>query len=332
MFSSFSRRRIAILLALTSLLLVTLDQGENQVIAKARNVFSVVLHPFETAAEVVARPIERVWDGITKVDDLQRENQELRDRLANQRGAEVQAISAQLQLADIQKLTGLTRSSKSKVALATVIGDAPGNFQNTVEIDLGANAGLRAGMPVTDGFGLVGRIRVVKETTAIVLLITDPEFSVKAEVLQSPLTAVTAPRPRATTATTKPRVTSTTRPRSTTTTTTRPPATSTSTTLVAPPVRETGTLTGRTANRPLVMRFIDDTASSRAVRVGAIVQTAGGSNSLAPQGIPIGVVTKVAKAQGGGEAVVEVTPNGKLTQLKFVAVVLFVPNPTALGT
>ena len=58
-------------------------------------------------------------------------------------------------------------------------------------------------------------------------------------------------------------------------------------------VRETGTLRGQTFDKPLRFAFIDDTATSRIICEGARVQTAGGSSSNAPPGLPIGKVTKV---------------------------------------
>ena len=68
------------------------------------------------------------------------------------------------------------------------------------------------------------------------------------------------------------------------------------------------------------------------MKVGAIVDTAGGNNSLAPQGIPIGVITPHPRADAAAAApLVEVTPNASLKRLNFVAVVLYVPNQDAVG-
>ncbi|MDO9176679.1 MAG: rod shape-determining protein MreC, partial [Actinomycetota bacterium] len=67
------------------------------------------------------------------------------------------------------------------------------------------------------------------------------------------------------------------------------------------------------------------------VKVGAIVDTAGGNNSLAPQGIPIGTITRIVDQTGDSSRVVEVTPNANLRRLYFVTVVLFVSNADAVG-
>ena len=372
MFSSFSRRRIAVLLALTCLMLVSIDRvGDNAVISKVRRVFAVAVHPFEVATRVVARPVERVWDGIVHADELREQNERLRDQVSAQAGAAVEAVAAQLQLADLKRLTGLNASSSYSVAFASVIGEAPGNFQNSVEIDLGANVGLKVGMPVTDGRGVIGRIKVVKDTSSVVLLITDPSYRVQAELLM-PADAIdesgpgdtgvpgtgaggttdTGPLPG--TAATGPPVTDppvtgppnsepgdplSTGPsgdgaatRDTGVPGTGDTTTTTTTTLVPDVVRETGILEGQTADRPLLLRFVDISSTSRSVRPGATVLTAGGVNSLAPPGLQIGVVTKVELGASSGDALIEVEPYARLRQLKFVAVVLYVPNPASAGT
>jgi cell shape-determining protein MreC len=76
---------------------------------------------------------------------------------------------------------------------------------------------------------------------------------------------------------------------------------------------------------------VDTTSSVTSVKVGAIVDTAGGNNSTAPQGIPIGVITRIERQTGSSSALVEVTPNASLKRLNFVAVVLYVPNQDAVG-
>ena len=67
------------------------------------------------------------------------------------------------------------------------------------------------------------------------------------------------------------------------------------------------------------------------VRVGAVVDSAGGANSLAPQGIPIGIISRIERQTGSSSALVEVTPNASLKRLNFVAVVLYSPNQDAVG-
>ena len=355
MLSSLSRRRVVVLLILTSLLLITLDRrANNVVIDKARQAFSVIIRPFDIAANAVSKPIANAWYGITHYDDVKTENEALHDQIEHQRGAEIEAKTAINIANDLLKLNRLTSVRNIKGVAARVIGGAPSNFQNTIEITVGSRDGVAVGMPVTDGAGLIGKVTNVNPDSSFVMLITDPQFAVQAQVLSrvdetdtssttSSTTLNTAPsgRPLGSTTSTSTTTTTTTTQVSTTTTTipsggatqggtTTSSTSTTSTTLPSFKVRrETGDITGQGADRPLLFSLIDDTALTN-VKVGDIVDTAGGTKSLAPQSIPIGTITAVTRRLGSRSPIVEVEPNASLTQLNFVSVVLFVPNQAAI--
>ena len=352
MFSSLSRRRVVVLLILTSLLLITLDRrANNVVIDKARQAFSVIIRPFDIAANAVSKPVANAWYGITHYSDVKTENLALHDQIEHQKGAEIEAKTAINIANDLLKLNRLTSARNIKGVAAQVIGDAPSNFQNTIEITVGSRDGVAVGMPVTDGAGLIGKVTKVNPDSAFVMLITDPQFAVQAQVLSrvdeadassttSSTTPNTAPSGRSLASTTSTSTTTTTTTTPTTTTvpgagtppgiTTTSSTSTTSTTLPSFKVRrETGDITGQGADRPLLFSLIDDTALT-SVKIGDIVETAGGTKSLAPQSIPIGTITAVTRRLGSRSPIVEVEPNASLNQLNFVSVVLFVPNQAAI--
>jgi rod shape-determining protein MreC len=349
--SSLSRRRVVVLLILTSLLLITLDRrGNNAFIDKARQAFAVILRPFDIAADAVSKPIANAWYGITKFDELRAENEALRDQIEHQKGAEIEAQTAITKFYELLKLYRLTSVHSYKSVIAQVVGEAPSNFQNTVEITVGTRDGISVGMPVTDGAGLIGKVTKVYPDRSVVMLITDPQFSVQAQVLSrvdAEEAATTTSSPPANTAisgrpldsTTTTSTTTTTVPEESTTTTAlgatpgqTTTSTSSTTTTTLPEItvrRETGDIDGQGADRPLLFSLIDDTALTN-VKVGDTVETAGGTKSLAPQSIPIGKITAVTRRLGSRSPIVEVEPNASLTQLNFVSVVLFVPNQAAI--
>ena len=357
MFSGLSRRRVLLLVVLTCVLLITLDKSGNPVIGRVRSVFARVVQPIDTAVEAVALPIERAWNGIANYDDLERENEALWDQIQHMKGNDVEARSAVLEYRELLKLNQLTSKFQYDTVAAQVVGDSPSNFQNTVEISVGSAQGVGIGMPVTDGAGLIGRITKVFPDRSIVLLITDPQFSVPAQVLSTPgvdptgttqptqsTTLSGIPESDLTSSTTSSTSTTTTQPlppeltpiESSTSSTQAPTGNNTTTvaattTTIVEVVRETGLLEGQGNDKPMLLRFVDTTSSVTNVKVGAIVDTAGGNSGLAPQGIPIGIITKVQKQTGSSSALVEVTPNASLKRLNFVAVVLFQPNPSAIG-
>ena len=357
MLSSLSRRRVVVLLVLTSLLLITLDRrSNNPVIDKARQAFAVVMRPFDIAAEAVSKPVANAWYGITNYDDLRAENEALHDQVEHQKGAEIEAQTAITKFYELLKLYRLTSVHSYKSVIAQVVGEAPSNFQNTVEITVGTRDGIAVGMPVTDGAGLIGKVTKVYPDRSVVMLITDPQFSVQAQVLSRveeepggsttssspPNTAISGrPLDSTTSTSTSTTTTTTTAPQSATTTTSSPfgvtpgqstTSTSSTTTTTLPEItvrRETGDIDGQGADRPLLFSLIDDTALTN-VKVGDTVETAGGTKSLAPQSIPIGKITSVTQRLGSRSPIVEVEPNASLTQLNFVSVVLFVPNQAAI--
>lgn len=334
MFSSLSRQRVAVLLVLTSLLLLTIDRTGNPIVDRGRDVMSVVLSPFTAAAETIARPIENAWNGITQYSDVRRENVELRDQLEIQRGAEIESRAAIREAQELLELNLLTVAYQGEAA--RVVGAAPGNFLNTVEINKGATSGFRVGMPVVSGAGLVGKITQVYPRRSVVLLITDPQFRIGAEVLTTgvaptsstidPSSTTPSGRPvGGLTSSTTTSTTTTTVPGSTTTTTTiqgsSTASSSTTTTTLLPVSRETGIIAGQGNERDLVLEFVDDS-----VVVGDVVQTAGGRLSIAPQGIPIGTITLVERQSDTSSVVVEVRPSADLRNLNFVKVVLYSPE------
>jgi rod shape-determining protein MreC len=60
---------------------------------------------------------------------------------------------------------------------ARVVDTSPSNFEQTVVIDRGDAVGVRKGMPVVTGAGLVGRVVSVSKKRAVVLLLTDRSFN-----------------------------------------------------------------------------------------------------------------------------------------------------------
>jgi rod shape-determining protein MreC len=104
-------------------------------------------------------------------------------------------------------------------------------------------------------------------------------------------------------------------------------AVTTSTTSTTLPIieKEYGALEGRGRLRLPQIRFLQDTPSLAELQVGDLVETAGGSESLAPPGIPVGRVLNRANRPGSGGPLLDVELNADLARLNFVRVVLYKP-------
>jgi cell shape-determining protein MreC len=105
-----------------------------------------------------------------------------------------------------------------------------------------------------------------------------------------------------------------------------PASTSTTTTTIPEPVeKEFGALEGRGGDRLPQIRFLQNNPSLAELEECDLVETAGGSESLAPPGIPVGEVANRADRSGSGGPLLDVDPYADLDALNFVRVALYKP-------
>lgn len=358
--STFTRRRAIFLLSLTSILLITLDLRGSSVVNGARSAFGALFRPIESATRVITKPIQNTWHGITHYDDVVEENRRLRDLVAYGQGANIAAIATVREAQELLALNGLPTLAGISSCTAQVVGQSPSNFSQTVEINRGSECGIKVGMPVLNAAGMIGKITNVYNKRAVVMLLTDPGYSLSVKVVNTPPTTTTTTVPGApsTSSTTTTTTTTTTVPRTTTSTikgftpgstipttsTTRAPGDSTPPGTASPnqpgqntnspitvppgadlPLRETGAMEGRGLSKNPVVRFIENQPRFGAVAVGSPVISAGGATSLAPPDIVIGTVSKVVKRTGTLGPILEVKLSANLTNLNFVRVLLYQP-------
>ena len=220
---SVSRRRAIALLALSSILLITLDLQGNSVVHGLRNVFSTIFQPIQSSASVLTRPLGNTWQGITNYGELEAENARLQDQLDQQEGAFIAALATVRDAQELLALNGIDNLADISSVTAQVVGGSPSNYSQTVEINQGSDRGLRVGMPVVNAAGLVGRITWVDNNRSLVLLANDSLYAIPVQVVNQP-DIVPATTTTTTTTTTSTTTTSTSTTTSTTTTTLAPVA------------------------------------------------------------------------------------------------------------
>jgi rod shape-determining protein MreC len=174
------RRRSRVVLALlllTSFTLITLDyrSGSGSPLSPFRSAVSAVVGPVERAAAAIVRPVRGVLEDIgnlgrskDRIDKLEAENARLR---AENNQADLYAT----RLREISKVNHLAGVGQYRIVKAQVValGDALG-FEYTATIDAGTKDGIKPGLTVINGDGLVGRVKTVGRDTATVLLAIDP--------------------------------------------------------------------------------------------------------------------------------------------------------------
>lgn len=182
-----SRLTIA-LLVITSITVLTLDFRDSAVVSGAREVAATVFSPLRGVAETATQPFSNAWNGVTGYEDLERENEELRAQIAEMEGERVRDADASEQLAGLLDQLDIEWVGDIPTATARVVAGPGSNFSRAIEIDKGSDHGLKVGMPVTNGAGLVGKLVQVTSKRSHVMLITDPDFAVGVRLVDSGVT------------------------------------------------------------------------------------------------------------------------------------------------
>jgi rod shape-determining protein MreC len=168
------------LLILTSVTVITLDyRGDaGGVIDSIKGTAQDAFAPVQDAADAAFRPVGDFFQGITHYGALEKENARLRDQLEEARGQTLRAADAEREREQLLELDNLTVVQNIPSVAARVVSTSTSNFDLTIQIDKGKDAGVALRMPVVTGAGLVGRVTSVSRTRSTILLITDPSSSV----------------------------------------------------------------------------------------------------------------------------------------------------------
>ncbi|MDX2219013.1 MAG: rod shape-determining protein MreC [Burkholderiales bacterium] len=159
-----------------------------------RMTVSAVLHPIERAIAMPGEMAGRVADYFTSQDKLLADNRALELKVL-----ELSAASQQAKLlkSEHERLIRLAQANDRLAAagapagvIAEIIRDARNPFNRRIIIDKGMAQGLRAGLPVIDGSGVVGQVTALGTLTSEVTLITEKDQSVPVMLVRNGLRAV----------------------------------------------------------------------------------------------------------------------------------------------
>ncbi len=175
------RQRIAAtVLAVLALGFITLDLGGSS-LSSAHDGVRGTLGALYRGTDGVLGPVRRFVQGVPSAGTNQARVAELRHENAALR-ARVQQDEADRSTHDqLARLQLAASSTAHRIVPARVIALGPGQgFDWTVTLDIGTSSGVHAGLTVTDGAGLVGRVLHADRDTCIVLLAADPGSGVGA--------------------------------------------------------------------------------------------------------------------------------------------------------
>jgi rod shape-determining protein MreC len=172
-------RLLLVLLLVSSLFLITLDLRGVNIATGLRNTTQSVLSPVEGFFSKLFSPVGNFFGDIknlgstrNKINNLTAENEKL---IAD---AAVNAdVAGQLdQLKGVLDLAG--RGGYKVVAARVINRGANTTFKQTITIDAGSTSGITPNMTVISDAGLVGVVKSVTSSSAVVLLMSDPTFKI----------------------------------------------------------------------------------------------------------------------------------------------------------
>jgi rod shape-determining protein MreC len=183
-------RLLVVGLVAASLAIITLDfrEGDAGPLASMGRAAQAFMAPLQEGVTRATRPVGDFLTGIAHLPSLSRENQELRDQLAQYAAGYAAYVATKERLAQVSDQTGLRDAYKGSVA-ATVIAKGLSNYEYTVTIDQGSNAGVEQDDPVITGGPdsplLVGIVSSVTAVSADVRLLIDRDFAVAGKLATS---------------------------------------------------------------------------------------------------------------------------------------------------
>lgn len=155
--------------------------------AGARGAAKSSLAPMEQTMTSAAAQLVRVASIFGDVSTLRAENARLRAADADLRRQIVELDAAAKENATLRQALDFQKSSGHKLVAADVIGAGPDALTRTMEIDRGTADGVRPGMVVVTGAGLLGRVREAGPHAANVQTLADPQSRVNVYLSRSGL-------------------------------------------------------------------------------------------------------------------------------------------------
>jgi rod shape-determining protein MreC len=181
---------VVILLLLSSLILISLRVKEREGVVVADGLLMEICSPFQKGATFVIDKIEGVWEGYFFLVHLRKENEQLKERIAELRRENDRMKEAALANERLRKLLEFRESLSPVVIAAEVVGRDPSSWFKSVTINKGEKDGVRKGMAVISPEGVIGQILKTAPSHSVVLLITDYNSAVDSIVQRTRAKAI----------------------------------------------------------------------------------------------------------------------------------------------
>lgn len=151
------------------------------------------LKPAQSMAQQAPRPFVYIFSGIGNsvksffgyfgsVRKLNKENAQISEELHRLQQENIALEQYKVENQILKKELGYRETSPFQTISGTVIASDPTGFSQTITLNIGSNEGVRLGSAVLAQGVFVGRVNNVETFTSKVLLITDPQSTIQAQI------------------------------------------------------------------------------------------------------------------------------------------------------
>lgn len=161
----------------------TLSPVSEGVAGRIRSDMLRLVAPIYEIANRVAVSVAGSWRHYFDLVNAAAENEQLHSEVAELHSQLTQYHELKIENERLRQLFKMAQTIQPHAIAARVIASNPAATIKTVVIDRGWADGVTKDRPVLAGAGLIGRVRMVAEHSAVVLLITDPSSAI--DVLDS---------------------------------------------------------------------------------------------------------------------------------------------------
>ena len=183
------RRLTLVLLVITSLVLISLDERGSGILDTVRSAAQDVISPAQNVVDDLVNPVADFFDSLGRADELDAENAELRRRIAALEGEVERSRVAADENDSFREVFDIPQLEDAGGIVAEVVSGSVDNFRRTWRVNKGSNAGIEVNMPVVvggdSGGALVGVVERVARNSAVIQRIDDREFGAGARVVQA---------------------------------------------------------------------------------------------------------------------------------------------------
>lgn len=176
---------LKLLLYLTIALVLMVADHRGGYLDAVRAAAGMLAGPIYAVAASPARLARAVGDQFTSQQDLLRENRELREQLLRGSARMNRLQAVQIENQRLRDLLGGTRGLQLSVQLSSLVDVDLDPFRHRILLDAGQRRGVRVGLAVIDGAGVVGQVIEATPMNSTAMLITDPSHAIPVQVVRS---------------------------------------------------------------------------------------------------------------------------------------------------